>query len=164
MIYYPQCITDDKSSLPKNVIFFCTQFLHYVEFYFPFRQLIGFPVWGQLCSSCQGEESSTFFSGNIWCTLHLTLLHVSIFGVVFIVDLMFIVPQLRSVFDYLFSLAAADKLPLSSSTKYATGQQMTAMSTFMPIFLLYSFLLFAHGCVYTCTVPGPFSLYKDCTA
>ena len=25
----------------------------------------GFPVWGQLCRSCQGEELSTFFSGNI---------------------------------------------------------------------------------------------------
>ena len=40
-------------------------FLPSREIYFQFRQLIGFPVWGQLCCGCQGEESYTFFSCNI---------------------------------------------------------------------------------------------------
>ena len=42
---------------------------HHIEFYFRLRQRIAFPVWGQLCCACQGDESSTKFSGNIWCTL-----------------------------------------------------------------------------------------------
>ena len=41
---------------------------HHVKFYFRFRQLIGLPVWGQFCCGCKGEESSTFFSGNIQYT------------------------------------------------------------------------------------------------
>ena len=37
---------------------------HHIIFYFPFRQLIVFPVWSQFCCACQGEKSSTIFSGN----------------------------------------------------------------------------------------------------
>ena len=43
-------------------------FFHHIKFYFRFRQLIGLPVWGQFCCGCKGEESSTFFSGNIQYT------------------------------------------------------------------------------------------------
>ena len=45
-------------------------FFRHVEFYFRFRQLISFPVWGQLYCACLGEGSSTIFSGNKWGTLH----------------------------------------------------------------------------------------------
>ena len=37
------------------------QFFRHVEFYFRFRQLISFLVWGQLYCACLGEESSTIF-------------------------------------------------------------------------------------------------------
>ena len=40
-------------------------FFHHVKFYFRFGQLIGFPVWGQLCCGYQGEESWIFFSCNV---------------------------------------------------------------------------------------------------
>ena len=40
-----------------------------MKFFFRLRQLIGFPVWGQLCCGCQGEESYTCFSGNMLYTL-----------------------------------------------------------------------------------------------
>ena len=40
-------------------------FFHHVKFFFRFRQQIGFPLWGQLCCGCQGEESKKFCSGNI---------------------------------------------------------------------------------------------------
>ena len=61
---------------PKKCRLFCTQahaqcrvhFFHHLKFYFRFRQLIGLPVWGQFCCGCKGEESSTFFSGNIQYT------------------------------------------------------------------------------------------------
>ena len=45
-------------------------FFHHGKFYFRFRQLIAFPVSGQLCCDSQGKESSTFFSGNMKCPLH----------------------------------------------------------------------------------------------
>ena len=45
-------------------------FFHHVKFYFRLRQLIAFPVSGQLCCDSQGKESSTFFSGNMKCSLH----------------------------------------------------------------------------------------------
>ena len=32
-------------------------FFYHVKFFFRFRQLIGFPVWGQFCCGCQVEES-----------------------------------------------------------------------------------------------------------
>ena len=46
-----------------------------MKFYFRFGQLIGFPVWGQLCCGCQGEESKTCFSGNILYTLSKVVFH-----------------------------------------------------------------------------------------
>ena len=36
-------------------------FIHHIEFYFRFGQLISFSVWGQLYCACQGEDSSTIF-------------------------------------------------------------------------------------------------------
>ena len=36
-------------------------FFHHVEFYFRFRHLISFPVWGQLYCACLDEESSIIF-------------------------------------------------------------------------------------------------------
>ena len=48
---------------------------HHVKFFFQFWQLIGFLVGGQLCCSCQGEESLTFFSGNILYTLLKVVFH-----------------------------------------------------------------------------------------
>ena len=64
--------------MPKNVGYFAhvrmcnaaygIRLSHHVKFYFRFRQLIGLPVWGQFCCGCKGEESSTFFSGNIQYT------------------------------------------------------------------------------------------------
>ena len=42
---------------------------HHVEFYLRLRQLMTFPVWGQLYWDCQGEESSTIISGNMRFTL-----------------------------------------------------------------------------------------------
>ena len=46
-----------------------------MKFYFRFKQLIGFPVLGQLCCGCQGEESKTCFSGNILYTLSKVVFH-----------------------------------------------------------------------------------------
>ena len=42
---------------------------HHVEFYLRLRQLMTFPVWGQLYWDCQGEELSTIISGNMRFTL-----------------------------------------------------------------------------------------------
>jgi len=50
-------------------------FFHHVKFYFRFRQLIAFPVSGQLCCDSQGKESSTFFSGNMKYPYIVTYLH-----------------------------------------------------------------------------------------
>ena len=46
-----------------------------VQFFFWFRQLIGYPVWGPLCCGCQGEDSLTFFSGNTLYTLSKVVFH-----------------------------------------------------------------------------------------
>ena len=56
---------------------FCTcAHAAYISFiYFRFGQLIRFPVWGQLCCGCQGEESKTCFSGNILYTLSKVVFH-----------------------------------------------------------------------------------------
>ena len=48
-------------------------------FSFWFRQLRVFPVWSQFCCACQGEKSSTIFSGN-------TVEAVHIFSVVFMFE------------------------------------------------------------------------------
>ena len=37
----------------------CTMLRIFLSIYFQLRQLIAFPVWGQLCCYCQGEESTT---------------------------------------------------------------------------------------------------------
>ena len=47
-----------------------THFFHHVKFYFRYRQLISFPVSGQLCCDSQDKESPTVFSGNMKCPLH----------------------------------------------------------------------------------------------
>ena len=62
----------------------------HMEFYFPFRQPIAFPDFGQLYGYCQGEESksSTIISGNI--KMHPTMSFVSILGVVFINEVVLI--------------------------------------------------------------------------
>ena len=70
------CILNPNSLRPVSPLFSLLQpqrssWWKLFTFFFRFGHLIGFLIWDQLCCSCQVEESSIIFSGNIQFTLHL---------------------------------------------------------------------------------------------
>ena len=102
------------------------------------RQLIGFPVQGQLCCSCQGEEPSTIFQVIFDTPYNVTCLYKILFGnggKNFFEGLVVYKKSVGANFllwhssvqasYYLFCIpTAADMLPSSSSSTTMTSSTM----------------------------------------
>ena len=77
-------------------------FFHHIKRYLLLRELITFPIQEQCCCACQGEESSTIFSCNVFDFIFFFEV-IFIFEVTFIFDVVFTF-EVIFIFDVVYIL------------------------------------------------------------